>query len=117
MIRAGQKATFPKLLFIENRMKIERLIEEGLFLGNENELVNDKASGRGRKSPNRHAHTLRTSTTIAVRSSSDEPRIFATANRRTSTLQELNRQSTVFFDDTEGDDEEVDKSDEGMSTI
>lgn len=30
MIRAGQRATFPKLLFLENRLKVERLIEEGL---------------------------------------------------------------------------------------
>lgn len=30
MIRVGQQATFPKLLFLENRMKVERLIEEGL---------------------------------------------------------------------------------------
>lgn len=30
MIRVGQQATFPKLLFLENRLKIERLIEEGL---------------------------------------------------------------------------------------
>lgn len=30
MIRVGQQATFPKLLFLANRMKVERLIEEGL---------------------------------------------------------------------------------------
>ena len=30
MIRVGQQATFPKLLFLENRLKVERLIEEGL---------------------------------------------------------------------------------------
>ena len=30
MIMVGQRATFPKLLFLENRLKIERLIEEGL---------------------------------------------------------------------------------------
>jgi hypothetical protein len=30
MIRVGQQATFPKLLFLANRMKVERLIEHGL---------------------------------------------------------------------------------------
>ena len=30
MIRVGQQATFPRLLFLANRMKVERLIEEGL---------------------------------------------------------------------------------------
>ncbi|MCJ1297948.1 hypothetical protein MMC08_000737 [Hypocenomyce scalaris] len=30
MLQAGQQSTFPKLLFIANRMKIERLIDEGL---------------------------------------------------------------------------------------
>ncbi|KAI9790479.1 MAG: hypothetical protein M1816_005143 [Peltula sp. TS41687] len=29
MIRAGQQATFPKLKFISNRMRIERLVDEG----------------------------------------------------------------------------------------
>ena len=35
MIRVGEKSAFPRLLFIRNRMKIERLIEEGLLLGKE----------------------------------------------------------------------------------
>lgn len=35
MIRVGQRATFPKLLFLENRLKVERLIEEGLQSGDE----------------------------------------------------------------------------------
>ena len=39
MIRVGEKSAFPRLLFIRNRMKIERLIEEGLLLGNNNQQV------------------------------------------------------------------------------
>lgn len=33
MIHAGQLSTFSKLLFIENRMKIERLVDRGLAIG------------------------------------------------------------------------------------
>lgn len=33
MLLVGQQSTFPKQLFIENRMKIESLIEQGLLLG------------------------------------------------------------------------------------
>ncbi|KAI4126368.1 MAG: hypothetical protein LQ347_005000 [Umbilicaria vellea] len=33
MLQTGQQSTFPKLLFIANRMKIERLIEEGVVMG------------------------------------------------------------------------------------
>ena len=38
MIRVGERSAFPRLLFIRNRMKIERLIEEGLALGGQGGL-------------------------------------------------------------------------------
>lgn len=35
MIQAGQQSTFPKMLFIQTRLRLERLVEEGLRLGKE----------------------------------------------------------------------------------
>ena len=44
MMLAGQRSTWPKLLFIQNRMKIEKLIDEGLRLYNDDGMF-IKANG------------------------------------------------------------------------
>ena len=69
MIRAGMKSAFPKLLFIQNRMKIERLIEEGLLLGRHHHQKtsssSEKANGDGGmsladdESLHLHGHAMR----------------------------------------------------------
>ncbi|KAL8929595.1 MAG: hypothetical protein Q9172_000391 [Xanthocarpia lactea] len=113
MIRAGQRSTFPKLLFIENRMKVERLIEEGLLLANDRFSRNDM--GRGDDSPHMHGQALRKSAESAVqRSSTDELPMLRRESRSSSVLEELRRQSGVFFDDTEADGDETDVSEDAM---
>lgn len=113
MIQAGQRSTFPKLLFIGNRMKIERLIEEGLLLGKDRVSPNDMRSGND--SPHMHGQALRNSANIAVRrSSTDDLPMLKTDDRRSSVLEELRRQSGVFFDDTEVDGDETDGSEDAV---
>lgn len=103
MIQAGQLSTFPKLLFLSNRMKIERLIEEGLLLGRQGEENPDSTTGRDDESFHLHAQEMRNG---AGGSSGDERPLLEHEDRRSSIIQEIKRQSGVFFDnydDAEGD--------------
>lgn len=71
MIRAGQRSAFPKLLFIENRMKIERLIEGGLLLAGDHGLPDQTP----RIDDSRYVHTDSSRSldgSSAVSSSADE---------------------------------------------
>ncbi|KAL8682164.1 MAG: hypothetical protein Q9186_001785 [Xanthomendoza sp. 1 TL-2023] len=114
MIRAGQRSTFPKLLFIENRMKIERLIEEGLLLAEDRGSSNGTAQGVD--SPHMHGQVLRRRAASAVdqSSSTDNLPLLRKDDRRSSVLEELRRQSGVFFDDLEADGDETDLSEEAV---
>ena len=107
MLQVGQSGTFPKLLFIANRMKIERLIEHGLRLG-----VSEST-----RSESMHLQEQSISASIQVgleeqeveRGESDRGiALLDEPGRRSSTvIEELRRQGGVFFDDTEGDGEDL----------
>ncbi|KAL8653512.1 MAG: hypothetical protein Q9226_003820 [Calogaya cf. arnoldii] len=113
MIQVGQRSTFPKLLFIENRMKIERLIEEGLLLADDRASPNNMR--RGNDSPHMHGQALRNSANAAIqRSSTDDLPTLRMDDRRSSVLEELRHQSGVFFDDPEVEGEETDGSEDGV---
>ena len=108
MIQAGQQSTFPKLLFLGNRMKIERLIQEGLLLGKHREESSSGAIGRDDSSFHLHAQEMRNG---VDGSSADERSLLEHEERRSSIIQEIKRQSGVFFDDyDEGDGEGTDTS-------
>ncbi|KAI4167415.1 MAG: hypothetical protein LQ343_007244 [Gyalolechia ehrenbergii] len=114
MIRAGQRSAFPKLLFIENRMKIERLIEGGLLLARDHGLRN--RSQRTNDSLHVYWYISRLSNVSGADSSSiDEQRPRRVADRHSRMLEELRRQSGVFFDDLEGDGDETDDTDNGVN--
>ena len=109
MIRAGQQSTFPKLLFITNRMKIERLIEEGLLLGDRE--VRRPGGGLARHSSlHLRGQAIRNT---ADSSGDDEPPTQLSHRNSTSTIEEIKRQSGVFFDDTDIDGEVTDASEDG----
>ncbi|KAL9614657.1 MAG: hypothetical protein Q9167_000862 [Letrouitia subvulpina] len=99
MIQTGQQSTFPKMLFIQNRLRLERLVEEGLQLGKDSvrpRYEEPISLGNGLK---KHELDMRDTAEPRPRSSS-----------HSSILQELKRQSGVFFDDLGG--EETDDSQE-----
>lgn len=110
MLKVGQQSTFPKILFIENRMKIERLIEEGLLLGRQSDDT-EKAI-RLDKIPYLHGQT---GVDDVESSSTDEQPLIGNLIRRPSIIEELKRQSGVFFDNVEGDAEDSDGSDQESS--
>ena len=119
MIQVGQTSTFPKLLFIANRMKIERLIEQGLLLGE-----------HGRDSMHLQGQVRRnTITSVGAdfeSSASEEMPLIETpqssgvkspalsrhnsGRRLSGTMEELRRQSLVFFDDPDAEAEDTDGS-------
>ncbi|KAL8792965.1 MAG: hypothetical protein Q9195_004462 [Heterodermia aff. obscurata] len=127
MIMAGMRSTWPKVLFVQNRIKIERLIEEGLLLGRgEPSKPNGDGSGGSRarhrySGDSLHLHGRAMRLDAGTGSSADDANTTDTSveqfgdrieqlkkkDRRPSLLQELARQSTVFFDDPveQGEDE------------
>ena len=107
MLLAGQQSTWPKLLFIANRMKIERLIEAGLLYGDSTEANTEDVTARGgREIMNMHGQAMRSSAESADQcADGSEMHALRKEHRRSSVLEELRRQSGIFFDDMAVDGE------------
>ena len=132
MIRAGMQSAYPKLLFIQNRMKIERLIEEGLLLGRGSQ-TNGSAVPRRFSASEESLHLRGRAMRLDGGGSSaddekrdsnveqftDRVKMLNKEDRRSSLLEELKRQSGVFFDDPleQGEDEDSDGTEEWASAI
>ena len=113
MLLVGQQSTFPKLLFIENRMKIERLVEEGLLLGGSGKADMESMATRDRESMHMHGQAMRTAETSTE--DEDERSHPAKEDRRASVIQELKRQGSVFYDDSEMDGEDTGVSEDEVA--
>ena len=109
MLFVGQQSTFPKLLFIENRVKIERLIEEGLTLGSSSKADIEDITTSNQESMHGHGHVISSSAEPCTEDE-DERRYFGQKHRQSSVIQELKRQGSVFRDDSEIDGEHTDVS-------
>lgn len=109
MLLVGQQSTFPKLLFIENRIKIERLIEEGLLLGGSGKADGEGMVLRDRQSMHMHGQAVRSSAEPSTEGE-DERSHREKEDRRASVVEELKRQGSIFHDDSE-----IDGEDTGMS--
>ena len=136
MIRAGMQSTYPKVLFVQNRMKIERLIEEGLLLGRgessskPNGDGNTSSRARHRESGDSlhlHGRAMRLDANTGSSADTSDGNVeqfddsiepLKKEDRRSSLLQELKRQSGVFFDDPveQGEDEEGSEGTEGWAS-
>ena len=113
MLLAGQQSAFPKILFIANRMKIERLVEEGLLLGGSGKKDLDNANKR--TSMHIHGQALRSAGESLTDTGDEGGHRYQMRreDRRSSILEELKRQSGVFFDDSVG--EETGESEEDLA--
>ena len=110
MLHRGQSSAFPKLLFVANRIKIERPIERGLLLG-------QRDGGAAGRPPSFHVHGSAMRSSAAEDSSAGEegevvkrrsPPSRRTLERHSSgVMEELLRQSGVFFDDVQADGDEA----------
>lgn len=121
MIQVGQQSTFPRLMFIANRMKIERLIESGLSASPQQSRVLSErdlqkliksARAQGEAVP---SYITTRSDRLGIRadteSSDSEQENRPDLVRRHSVLEELSRQSRVFYDDLDVDDTGVSEED------
>jgi predicted acylesterase/phospholipase RssA len=117
MIQVGQQSTFPRLMFIANRMKMERLIEAGLSASPQRSTVlSERDLQKLVKSARVHGEPLPPHITTrsdasgiqAYTESSDSEREYhpdlENEPRRHSVLEELRRQSGVFYDDLDVDE-------------
>lgn len=132
MLQVGQQSTFPKLLFIANRMKIEQLIEEGLVAGRGKrpQQTNGDGDGLSRDDMSLHLHgrELKTSRDswrdvdqgMVSREKSrlmEQDKQSGTHDRRSSVMEELKRQSGIFFDDEDDDIEDSELSEEDTRAV
>ena len=123
MLQAGQQSTFPKLLFIANRMKIERLIDEGLVTesGELYEPQANPANGNGKgglasdnqslhmQGPKMRINNRRISSETETTEEEDEYKRGqrlglvdkGPSRKASSVMEELKRQSGVFWFDEE----------------
>lgn len=116
MLLVGQQSTFPKLLFIENRMKIERLIEEGLLLGGSGKEDMEGMATRDRDSMHMRGQAMRSSAESSTEDE-DERSHLKKEDRRASVIQELKWQGAVFYDDSEIDGEDSGKSEDETAVV
>lgn len=111
MLLAGKQSTFPKLLFIENRIKIERLIEDGLLIGGSGKADMGSMASQDRDSMHMHGQAMRASAEPSIEDEHERAHL-EKEHRRASVIQELQRQGSVFYDDSEVDGEGTGTSDD-----
>jgi len=102
MLRTGELSAWPKLVFVSNRMKIERMIMEGLRGG--------KDAKTGEPPSN---YILQQQDKDVARVTEGRSLRPEAAQRRPSRsiVEELKRQSTVFFDDSIDEDATTEEDD------
>lgn len=123
MIHVGQQSAFSKIQFIQNRLKIENAIMKGLqesrtggralspilsrrLRNRENEhqdaiieRLDDNLPERDGSSYKDESHSVDLSDSISQSTGSSRPQTPST--RRGSVIEEMRRQSAVFFDDAD----------------
>lgn len=133
MLCAGEKSCWPKVRFIANRMKVERVITEGLrrVKAQQESAYTDERLTYAAEQQNGEAR-LRSGKRLRNQSSADDGEKLnrtLSQNRRSSTmLEELSRQASVLWDDelptdaedahtTDDDDEAHDSHEEVLEGV
>ena len=112
MLIAGEQSAWPKLLFITNRLKIERLVEEGLLEGRPvSSGIEDPRFRNGHVSMHLHGQAMRNSVEPSTESEDGHKiHVIRKEGRRPSIFEEIKRQGGVFFDDGTVESEETGES-------
>lgn len=123
MIHVGQQSAFPKIQFVQNRLKIENEIMKGLqefrpggralspilsrrLNNRENENSDSMTERLDDNLPERDGSSYRsesrfTDLSDSMSQSTASSRPQTPSSRRGSVIEEMRRQSAVFFDDTD----------------
>ena len=119
MLKVGERSCWPKIRFVSNRMKVERIILEGLrSAGPVEEGYRDPNPVLEQQSQEASLRARRANDSI---SSTDDAHdhILAPSPRRPSTiLEELSRQASVLWNDdgpTEGEEDGVSSTEEEIA--
>lgn len=118
MIKVGEKSCWPRIRFIQNRLKVERVIMEGVRRSNTSQngahvpntiQEQQKADmNRGRRERSFQAYRSESD------DEDDEPEHFQRqfqGRRQSSMFEEIQRQASVFYDD-----DEEEEQDDGMTS-
>lgn len=116
MIQVGERSAWPKIKFIDNRMRVEKMVVEGLRVsGTKGDHApptyvrkqQDQDILGGEKDARRRS--LRNSVLELMKQGKEEPRLDLRrpSLRHSSIVEEVRRQSSVFFDDDADTDEEA----------
>lgn len=95
-------------------MKIERLIEEGLLLGGSGRADTEGVATRDRESMHMHGQAMRSSAEPSTEDEEERSHL-RRKDRRASVIQELKRQGSVFYDDSEIDGEDTGVSEDELT--
>ena len=104
MLFVGQQATWPNILFIQNRMTTERLIEYGLHLDDRHRPF-QKLVDPGK--PRNNGHFIASS---ALAGEFETHGSKLVKRRRSSMFEEVKRQAGIFLDDTGAEGETTGES-------
>lgn len=120
MLKVGQRSCWPKIRFISNRMKVERIILEGLRrAGPVEEGYRDSNPLLEQRSQEASLRVRRRANDSISSTDDAQDHIFAPSPRRPSTiLEELSRQASVLWNDdgpTEGEEDGVSSTEEEMA--
>jgi predicted acylesterase/phospholipase RssA len=119
MLEVGERSAWPKIKFIDNRMKIEKMVVEGLKKSGMEDshaplsFVREQQEQDLRGSDNDAGRrSWRSSVLELMKRRREEPNqdLRSPTQRHNSIVEEVRRQTSVFFDDEESD--EVDEADE-----
>lgn len=111
MLHVGQQSTFPKIAFIRNRMRLETVIMEGLLRTSPSGSrdLSPLLSRRVDVDDHRNNRLGKTEDDTDEKKSRprETPRSLARRGSRSSVIEEMRRQSAVFFDDPDIEDSMV----------
>jgi predicted acylesterase/phospholipase RssA len=116
MLIVGQRSCWPKIRFIANRMKVERVILEGLRRGGDENagaasIAQEQQNQEGSVNPRRRGPRAQFASAEADSQQLSVPR--SPVRRQSSMIEELSRQATVLWNDDMTEGEEVE---EGVTT-
>ena len=117
MIKAGERSCWPRIKFISNRMKVEKVILEGLRKYGQM-IERPTTPSRVLEQQNREAELESTDNEGAVQQAKrDRQSAFSPGRRQSSIMDELTRQASVLWDDETAADETATTDEEDDDAI
>ncbi len=115
MLRVGERSAWPKIKFIDNRLKVEKMVVEGLrasgmqdYLAPPNYVCEQQEQDTIGGEKDMHRGRRKGAIELARREEEPDRDLRPLSRRHSSIVEEVRRQSSVFFDDDETDEADED---------